>query len=49
MPVYYINYLDLVTGFMKRFESESHREVQAKIRELHEAGVTVMATGQYER
>ena len=40
MPrIYYINYLDPKTGFLKREEFTRHRNQEERIRELRAAGV----------
>ena len=49
VPVYYITYIDPRTGFLRREETESHRELQRRIAELVAQGVTILATGQYHK
>ena len=49
MPIYYVNYVDPQTGFVKRYESEDHRVTQLFVEELVARGVTILATGQYRR
>jgi len=46
--IYYINYLDLKTGFIKREEFDRHRDLVDRIAELRAQGVTRITEGSYE-
>jgi len=46
--VYYINYLDPRTGFLKREEMDTHRDQETRIAELTKAGVTRITKGSFE-
>jgi len=46
--IYYVNYIDPRTGFLKREETDSHRDIEARIQELKEAGVLHMTEGSFE-
>jgi len=45
---YYINYIDPRTGFLKREESENHKDIEKLKQQLKERGVLHMATGSFE-
>jgi len=47
--IYYINYIDPRTGFLKREEAENHKDIDARIRELKERGVLHITEGSFER
>jgi len=46
--IYYINWLDPETGFLKRDEYTSHRDQTARIEELRRRGVTRITEGSFE-
>jgi hypothetical protein len=46
--IYYINYLDPTTGFLKREEYTEHRRQEERIRQLRAAGVRYITEGQYQ-
>ena len=47
--IYYINYLDPKTRFLKREEFESHRDMEARIQELKDLGMVHFNKGSFER
>jgi hypothetical protein len=44
-PIYYINYIDPETGFLRREEFMSHRERDRRMEELRRKGVKHITTG----
>jgi hypothetical protein len=46
--IYYINYIDPVTGFLRREEYTEHRRLDDRIRELRAAGVKYITEGKFE-
>jgi len=46
--VYYVNYIDPATGFLKREETTGHRALTDRIAELKKAGVVHVTVGSYE-
>lgn len=47
--VYYINYLDPDTGFLKREEFDRHQDQDARIAELKKKGIVHFNKGSFER
>jgi len=47
--IYYVNYIDPRTGFLKREEAENHRDLEARIQALKDAGVIHITEGSFER
>ena len=47
--VYYINYIDPETGFLKREEFDHHRDMEPRIQELKAKGVKHFTRGHFER
>jgi len=47
--VYYLTWLDPTTGFLKREEFDHHRDLEARLRELRQKGVTHTTQGAFER
>jgi len=43
--VWYINYIDPKTGFLKHEEYDSHRTMEARVAELRAAGITNLTKG----
>ena len=46
--VYYINYLDPETGFLKREEFDRHRDQEDRVAELRAQGVTRITKSSYQ-
>jgi len=46
--IYYINYIDPRTGFLKREESENHKDIETRKAELKKRGVLHIAEGSFE-
>jgi len=46
--VYYINYIDPRTGFLKREEFDSHSDLETRIAALRRQGVARMTEGSFE-
>lgn len=46
--IYYINYIDPETGFLKREEFDTHRDADKRIAELKADGVRHTTTGSFE-
>lgn len=47
--IYYINYIDKETGFLKREEFDRHRDQTTRISKLKAEGVTHITPGSYEK
>jgi len=46
--VYYINYIDPDTKFLKREEFDSHHDMEARIQELKNRGIIHFNRGSFE-
>lgn len=47
--IYYLNYLDPKTGFLKREEANTHRELEERVAELKSQGVKEITKGSFLR
>jgi len=46
--VYYVNYIDPTTGFLKREETTDHRALTDRIADLKKRGVVHITEGSFE-
>lgn len=46
--IYYINYIDPATGFLKREEFDSHSDMDTRIQELKKRGILHFNKGSFE-